>query len=268
MKIAVIGCGNMGYALIRGILSGYPKLSQLDAVDAVAEIFDGFSFHEKLKKNVVLEEAIAAADVIMLAVKPADADALIRRMKPHLSKQQRIVSVMAGISTTKLASKLGVSKVVRVMPNLPAKIRKAVLCYYATAALSDAERAEVDQILSCCGKTIFVREEGLLDAATAISGTGPAYVFFLMDVMMKQARFMGFDEVQAQELVMYTLMGSSDLIYHEGVSPQTLIARVASKGGTTEAALHVLEQKAVADDIGKAIQAALARSKELGNNEA
>ncbi len=209
-------------------------------------------------------ECMPLADAVVLSVKPQDAPALFEHIKPFVDPQQLFISIMAGIQLNAIQERLGVTKVIRAMPNLPSQIGMGMTVFTSTDAVTRLELVMVQNLLNTNGKTIYVEKENLIDAATAISGSGPAYVFYFMDAMIKAALEMGFSEAEAELLVSQTFAGASDLYNRFDLSCSDWIKKVASKGGTTEAALKSFEDNMLYQDIKDGSMAALLRAQELG----
>ncbi len=212
-------------------------------------------------------EYIKEQQLIVLAVKPQDSRELMPTIKPFLSDNHIILSIMAGVQIETLEKQLGVKKIIRAMPNLPAQIGMGMTAFTANLEVSRKELIEVQNLLSTTGKAIYFEKESMLDAATAVSGSGPAYVFYFMSAMMKAATELGFNESQAELLVWQTFSGSIDLQNKNPLTCDEWISKVASRGGTTEAALKVLSEHSTNESIGKAIHAAFKRSIELGKKQ-
>jgi len=206
-----------------------------------------------------------AADLVILAVKPQDVAKLLPLLKPHVAPGQVFLSIMAGVTTHALALGLGADKIVRAMPNLPAQIGMGMSAFSATQAVTRLELSMVQNLLATTGKTLYVDDETRLDAVTAISGSGPAYVFYFMKAMMEAAAGMGFSPSEAELLVAQTFIGTAELYGKTEASCQEWINRVASKGGTTEAALKSFSADALAASIEKGLIAARDRATELGH---
>lgn len=211
-----------------------------------------------------LGDCLPEADIIFLAVKPYQIDELFEEMRPFVHKNQVFVSIMAGVKLQTIIDGLGVPKVVRTMPNLPAKIRKGVTAYTQSEAISDEELKTVRSLLAMTGSSIYVDSEELIDASTSISGTGPAYVFYFMQSLLEAAKNLGFSEKDSLVLVSSTFEGAVQLFNNADYSPQVWIDRVASKGGTTEAALKFMNENRVMDLIKEAAVVAFDRAVELG----
>ncbi len=212
-------------------------------------------------------DCLAQADLVILAVKPQDASDLFKTMKPIVDPQQVFLSIMAGVKMESITTGLGAPKVIRAMPNLPAQIGMGMTAFTSTDEVTRIELVMVQNLLSTTGKSIYVEDEKFIDAATAISGSGPAYVFFFMKALIEAGRKMGFSEAEAELLVSQTFKGASDLFRKEDYSCEEWISRVASKGGTTEAALLSFSQTSLYEDIVSGAEAALQRAVELGGGE-
>ena len=210
------------------------------------------------------EDCLHKADLIILAVKPQDTSTLFGQLKPFMLPGQVILTIMAGVRMEAISAALGVNKIIRAMPNLPAQIGQGMTVFTSTDAVTRLELTMVQNLLSTTGKTIYVEKEEMLNAATAISGSGPAYVYFFMDAMIQAARQMGFSDSEAELLVSQTFTGSIDLYNKATYSCEEWIKRVASKGGTTEAALSSFGKHHVHNDIIEGGRAALRRAEELG----
>lgn len=204
------------------------------------------------------------ADLIIFAVKPQDSDRLFETIKPMVDDQQVFLSIMAGVKMETICEALGVKKVIRAMPNLPAQIGMGMTAFTSSNEVTRIELVMVQNLLNTTGKTIYVESEAAIDASTAISGSGPAYVFYFMDAMMKAAKEMGFKESEAELLVSQTFKGAVDLYNKNNFNCAEWIAKVSSKGGTTEAAMKSFKSKQLEKDIIAGAQAALDRAVELG----
>lgn len=265
MKVLVIGAGNMGLTYAEGMatspLLNHRKLMVFDiSAEKIAflnqmEIFDVY-------ENI--EDCLPQADVVFLAVKPYHSEELFQKIKSMVNDQQIFVSLMAGVTIETIQNGLGVKKVVRTMPNLPAQVGKGVTSYTEAAEVSRVELLMVRNLLDTTGKSIRVKNENFIDASTGISGSGPAYVFYFMQSMMEAALKMGFSENDSKVLVSQTFEGAVELFNQNSISPNTWMERVASKGGTTRAALDSMEDNNVKELIKDAAYAAFDRAVELG----
>lgn len=207
---------------------------------------------------------LQTADLIILAVKPQDSSILFESLRPDTDPQQVYLSIMAGVTIESIQRGLGVEKVIRAMPNLPAQIGLGMTAYTASDAVTRIELVLVQNLLNTTGKAIYVDDEYSIDATTAISGSGPAYVLYFMEAMIEAATEMGFNESQAELLVAQTFRGAVELQMKNDLSCREWIQRVSSKGGTTEAAMNTFRATSVFEDIKSGARAALQRATELG----
>ncbi len=265
MRILFIGGGNMATALIGGMLQQGFKPADFRVVEPSAEARTrleqdfGVATDERLGPSVLTE------DVVLLAVKPQSLAAVASDLQPCLGSQL-VISIAAGIRVADLSRWLGgYGRIVRVMPNTPALVRAGVSGLYAAPATTQADRDAAERILSAVGSVIRLDREELVDGITAVSGSGPAYVFYFIEALMQAARELGFDEQQARSLAIGTFSGAAKLAAGSPEPASVLRARVTSKNGTTERALKTLEAHAVKDRIVEAIHAAARRSAELGD---
>jgi len=265
MKILVIGGGNMGltYAqsFLRAKITTQKDMMILEKSAKKAE--------ELAKKDIGTvygnpEQCLNNADLIILAVKPQDTAALFASLKPYVDEQQVFVSIMAGVTIETISTALGVKKVIRAMPNLPAQIGMGMTTFTSTDEVTRIELVMVQNLINTTGKTVYVENEQFIDATTAISGSGPAYVYYFMQAMMEAAKEMGFTASEAELLVSQTFKGAVDLYNKSDLSCEEWIARVSSKGGTTEAAVKTFKKHKVHEDIMRGAKAALDRAIELG----
>lgn len=213
----------------------------------------------------VATEKISEFDIVILAVKPQDFSALAANVKAFLSENQILFSVMAGVTIATIEKQLECPKIVRSMPNIPTQIGKGMTVFSASSSVDRKELFIIQNLINTTGKSIYVENEKLIDAATAISGSGPAYVFFFMNAMIKAAEDLGFSQSEAELLVNQTFMGSVDLQNSSSLSNEEWIKKVASKGGTTEQALNVFDKNSVKNAIVEAVKAANNRALELGS---
>jgi|SRR5690625_2966620 len=267
MKVLVIGAGNMGLTYAMSMAkSNLLKKGDLLVMDAAPEKV------EELKKQddfVVYDDVgacIEMADMILIAVKPYHSADLFSTIRHQVREDQIFVSLMAGVKIKTIQEALGAKKVVRTMPNLPALVQKGMTSFTCTESVSDEERKKVRALLSTTGQAFYVKDEKSIDATTGISGSGPAYVFYFMQSMMEAAHDLGFDQEEAKTLVQSTFEGALELFRLNDLSPAEWMDKVASKGGTTEAALGTLERNKVKNRIKKAAIAAFDRAEEIGRN--
>ena len=209
-------------------------------------------------------EAIKNAEVVLLAIKPQNLAELSAGLKGKLAETQLVISIIAGATLSKLSGGLGHKAVVRVMPNTPAMIGMGMSVWTARPAVSPAQKEQTQSILSAMGKEIYTGKETMLDAATAISGSGPAYFFLFMESLEKAAQEMGFTPEESTVLVFQTAAGSAVYAEKSGLPLAQLRKNVTSPGGTTAEAIKVFEQAGLETTVIKAAQAAFDRSVELG----
>jgi pyrroline-5-carboxylate reductase len=262
-KVGVIGCGNMGSALVKGAVThAFCQPDEVIVWDPQAQR------RNRLKKTLHVEtaknngELALQSATILLAVKPQDMVAVLEEIRPYLDHRPLIVSVAAGISTKFLESHLPLRlPIVRVMPNTPALIGQGMSAMAAGRWATHRHIAYVKRLFRCVGDVLKV-PECWLDAVTAVSGSGPAYFFFLMEQMMEAGIRLGLPPPVARRLVLTTAQGASALAQVDP-DPVALRARVTSKGGTTEAAFRVFKRFGLAKILQSGIQAAARRAKEL-----
>ncbi|RPD90722.1 pyrroline-5-carboxylate reductase [Aureibaculum marinum] len=265
MKVLVIGAGNMGLTYAEGMSkSKMLKKNQimiLDTSDEKLEKLHQISHFDAYKN---LEDCLPEADLIFIAVKPYHAEELFSKMVTFLNPEQIIISIMAGVTIETIIKLTGLEKIVRAMPNLPAQVGKGLTSYVTTDKVSRIERLMVESLLDSTGKSIKVSSENFIDASTGISGSGPAYVFYFMQSMMEAALQMGFSENVSRVLVSQTFTGAVELFNQFSLSPNSWMEKVASKGGTTRAALDSMEENNVNELIKEAAFAAFNRAVEMG----
>ncbi len=267
MKILVIGGGNMGLTYAQSFLRSH--ITQKEDMMILEKSPEKAAQLAQLNIGSVYsdpKECLGLADLIILAVKPQDAPTLFEVLRPFVEEQQVYLSIMAGVKISTIAHGLNARKIIRAMPNLPAQIGMGMTAYTASDEVTRIELVMVQNLLNTTGKTIYVDKESAIDATTAISGSGPAYVFYFMDAMMQAARGMGFNESEAELLVSQTFRGAVDLYNKSNFSCEEWIAKVSSRGGTTEAAMQTYQDRLVHEDIVAGAQAALARAIELGES--
>jgi pyrroline-5-carboxylate reductase len=203
---------------------------------------------------------VSAMDLIVVSVKPQDFSLMAQSLKPWLVPNQIVLSIMAGISLDGIQGALGLKKIMRAMPNLPAQVGQGMTVFTASEAVSSREVLQAQNLLNTTGKTLYVEKEALLDAATAISGSGPAFVFYLMQSMIESGRNMGFSEAEAQLLVTQTYLGSLDLLTRNSHTCSEWIRRVSSKGGTTEAGIASFESNHLQQSLQIGLEATRERA--------
>ncbi len=262
--IAFIGGGNMASALIGGLLKAGRRADSLLVVEPNAEQRQYLQQRFGIDAIPVADARLADAAMVVWAVKPqlfAQASAPCRA---HV-QQALQVSVMAGIRSVRIEASSGSAQVVRAMPNTPALIGQGIAALYARPEVSNRQREQVQALFAPTGESLWVEQEDQLDGVTALSGSGPAYVFFFIEAMMQAAVQMGLSEAQGRQLAQSTFAGATALAKASELAPAALRAQVTSKGGTTHAAITSLQEQGVAQAFITAILAARDRAKALAN---
>jgi pyrroline-5-carboxylate reductase len=267
MKITFIGPGAMAEAMIAGIIR--QEVASADRIIASGPELDRNEYLEKCYGITTYFDNVKAvkdADVVVLSVKPQTLTCVLPNLSGKLKPSALILSIVAGAPIAKISKGLQNANVVRSMPNTPAQIGEGITVWTASSAVSDEQRQIARQILNALGEEIFLEEEYYLDMATALSGTGPAYVYLFMEAMVDAGVHLGFSRKIAEHLVTQTVRGSVD--YFQKRDDPVHLARlrnhVTSPGGTTAAALYYLEKAGFRTAISRAIWAAYERSQELG----
>lgn len=264
MKILICGYGNMGKTFANSFVS-----SRFIAIENM------FALVRNVPKNDLLipEENFITDynslkdsdfDIIVLAVKPQDFSTLSQQISDKLNAESIILSVMAGVTISHIEQALQSKKVVRSMPNVPTQIGLGITVFSASKDIDRKDLFIIQNLINTTGKSLYVENETLIDAATSVSGSGPAYVFYFMQAMIDVAQQLGFSASEAEFLVTQTFLGSVNLQNRSNLSNEEWIAKVASKGGTTEQALLVFNNNNLGKIIQIAIQKAFDRAKELG----
>ena len=265
MKIAFIGGGNMGEAMLAAILDkglGTPQ----DIL--VSDIVEARRRHLKGKYGVIVVSsnlgALRGSDVVVLAIKPQNLAGVMAELSGQLESAQLVLSIIAGarIDTLRLGLKHGC--IVRAMPNTPAQIGEGMSVWTATAEVTEQQKAWAGSILGAMGREIYVDDEKYIDMATAVSGSGPAYVFLFMESLVEAAVHIGLPRDMAQELVLQTVLGSGHFAQKSGKELAELRRMVTSPGGTTAEALLQFEKGEFAELVKQAVKAAYNKAKELG----
>jgi len=263
--IATIGSGVMAEAMIAGLLRGeLVAPDQIVASHPRPERRDHLRAEYGIRVVVDNRAAIEAADVVLLGIKPQMLGKVGREIGPDLRRGQLVLSVLAGATTAALVGTLGHDQVIRAMPNTPARLGKGVTVWYATPATTEEQRAQAAALLGALGTQIEVDDEKMVAMATAVSGTGPTYVFLVMEALIDAAVHLGFPRHVAHDLVVETLEGSTLFAKQSGLHPAVLRNMVTSPGGTSAAALHELESGRLRTVLSEAVWAAFRRTVELG----
>lgn len=205
-------------------------------------------------------EYIRDADILILAVKPQDIDKVFTDIKEYIDAQQVIMSIMAGVKIETISEGLGCKKIIRAMPNLPAQIGMGMTVFHSSPEVTRIELVMVQNLLSSTGKTVYVEDQDSIDSATAISGSGPAYVFYFMQSLIESAKSMGYSQAQAELLTYQTFRGTIELYNKYDFSCEEWITKVSSRGGTTEAAIGLFNSKELSEIFKNGVVAAKKRA--------
>ena len=265
MRIGLIGCGFMGEAILAATIKH--SLASPDEI-AVAEINDDrcamVNATYAVRAGSDVTDAVGGAELVIFAVKPQEFDAAAHHLQGRLRREQTVMSIMAGVPIDRIARSLGHAGIVRVMPSTPAVIGEAMSVWTATSEVDDATRAQVRSVLSAMGREVYVEDEKYLDMATALSGSGPGFVFLLIEAFVDAGVHIGFKRAVAEMLALQTFIGSAKYAEATGKHLAQLRNEVTSPGGTTAAGLQALENSGVRGALIDAIEAAYQRSRELG----
>ncbi|MBK7247637.1 MAG: pyrroline-5-carboxylate reductase [Flavobacteriales bacterium] len=264
MKIAIIGCGNMGLAYARSFRKNHiadrDELLLITRNEATCATVAAMDLGTAVP---VVDARIADCAIVIIAVKPQDFGALAPVLAAVLQQEQVVLSIMAGITLKRLQDSLSHRMVVRAMPNAPAQIGLGVTAYTTAQDLTMRQAITVERLLNSTGRSVHLEDEDQLNAVTALSGSGPAYVFLFAKTLAEAGRAMGLENHVAAALVQQTMLGAVQLMYHSDRTPDELILAVTSKGGTTQAAFDVFRSADLAGTLERGILAAERRSKEL-----
>ena len=264
-QLAFIGAGAMGEALIGGLLSGGRVTpDQVTATDARPERLDEMRGRFGIRTGSDNRAAARAADVVVLAVKPQVLPGVLAELRGSVGGDALVVSIVAGATIRSIVDGLEHRAVVRTMPNTPAQVAEGMTVWTATPEVSVAQREQTQAIVGAFGRELYVAEERFLDMATAVSGSGPAYVFLFIEALIDAAVRLGWPRPQAEALVLQTVRGSVLYAERTGAHPAELRSRVTSPGGTTADAVYQLEKGALRTAVSNAVQAAHDRSVALG----
>lgn len=265
MRIAFLGGGNMASALIGGLLARGFDGAAIRVIEVNAQARERLAARYPVGVCAAPDASIRACDTLVLAVKPQDMHTALASLGGDIG-EMLVISIAAGLRLDALSRWTGGHrKIVRCMPNTPALIGKGISGLYALPEVSSEERARAEQVLGAVGEVVWVDAEALLDPVTAVSGSGPAYVFWFIEQLAAAGARLGLDPQTALRLALATVRGSAELAAESGESPAVLRARVTSKGGTTEAALKILVEERAGERLQRAIEAASRRGAELGD---
>jgi pyrroline-5-carboxylate reductase len=267
MKITFIGGGNMASALIAGLAGKLAAGADIHVVDPNAEALQRLASQHGVSTATSIDAAVTGAEVVVLAVKPQQMREVAASLLPQLAARQPLVlSIAAGIRGADLSRWLGgYGAIVRCMPNTPALIGMGITGMVAMPGASQAQKDAADSILKAVGQTVWLDDEAQIDPVTALSGSGPAYVFYFLEAMQQAALEMGLSAEQGKALALATFTGAAQLAAQSPDVVEVLRQRVTSKGGTTHAAITSMEAAGVKQAIVAAIKAAAARGRELGD---
>ncbi len=264
MKIAIIGCGNMGMAFAKSFVQyNLVKSDDLLLIEKSPERSEALKTERTGVVVDTIGPRVAAVDLIILSVKPQDFASVHGELKAVIQPNQVVLSIMAGIPMAQIQEKLNHRLVIRAMPNTPAMLGMGITGFTAAPDVDRDSLRRVENLINATGRSIFLADESQLDAVTALSGSGPAYFYYVVKAMIEAGQQMGFDEGVSTLLVKQTMLGAYHLINNADRSLDDLIKAVASKGGTTEAALRTFGAGALDQTLIDGIKAAQTRAQEL-----
>lgn len=265
-KIAFIGGGAMAEAILkRLLLAGLVQPEQITVAEPVAARREYLRSSYGVAVEPLNRSAASGAAILVLAVKPQVLDKVLPDLAGVLRPETLVISIMAGVRISTLRLGLGHSRLVRSMPNTPAQVGMGMTVWTATPAVSDEDKGQAQMILEAMGDAFFVDDEHAIDLSTGLSGSGPGFVFLLVEGLIDAGVHIGFSRAQAERMVLQTIEGSIALLRESGSHPADLRNRVTSPAGTTAAGTLVLEQRAVRAALIEAVAAAAARSEQLGD---
>ncbi|HEX2280139.1 MAG TPA: pyrroline-5-carboxylate reductase, partial [Thermomicrobiales bacterium] len=267
-KLAFIGCGVMGEAIMATLLHGeMVGAGQITGSEPVAERRDDLARRYGIKMTGSNADAVQDSDLIMLTIKPQSLDSIAKDLRGKLKPNQVVVSILAGAPIDRIVHGLDHRSVVRAMPNTPSQIGQGMTVWMATPDVTDDQKVGVAAALSAMGHAVQVDSENEVDMATALSGTGPAYIFLVMESLIDAGVHMGFSRRIAEELVLQTMIGSVLFAKDSGKHPAELRNMVTSPGGTSAAAIYQMEKGSLRTVISRAVWAAYQRTQELGQGQ-
>lgn len=267
-RIAFIGAGNMAQALIGGLIARGLPVASIRAVEPHGPTRELVATRFGIAADEQAGAALAECSLIVLAVKPQVMREVCAQVAPHLARQgggALVLSVAAGIRARDIGRWLATDRIVRTMPNTPALVGAGITGMVALAGANDADRMLADELMRAAGETVWVNDEAMLDGVTALSGSGPAYVFLFIEALQDAAARLGFTPEQGRRLAVATVAGAAKLAAQSSEPASVLRERVTSKGGTTFAALTRMAERGVKDGIVEGVLAAATRSAELGD---
>jgi len=265
MKIAFIGGGVMGEAIIKGTLAkGLTRPQDIIVSDVDQERLTAVSQGYGIRTSATNRQAVEGSEVAIIAVKPQNLAELMPELAGVFTQDQLVISIVAGARMATIAKGLEHGAVVRAMPNTPAQIGEGMSVWTASSEVSQSQKEIAQSIVAALGKEIYVPDEEYIDMATAVSGSGPAYIFLVMEALINAAERIGLPHQMAEELVLQTVLGAARLARQTGKDPRELTEMVTSPGGTTAKAIFELEEGGLRALVARAVGAAYERAKELG----
>jgi pyrroline-5-carboxylate reductase len=268
VRIAFVGSGVMGEAMLAGLLGrGLVGPRQIVASHPRADRREQLAERYSIAAAESNLEAAREADLVVLTIKPQVLAPVMRQLKGNLREDQVVISVLAGTTFAKLRAGLEHEALVRVMPNTPAQIGQGMLVWTSTSAVSEERLAQVRSVLGALGRELWVETEKYVDMATALSGTGPTYVFLMMEALIDAGVHMGFPRRIAEEIVLQTVSGSVEFARESGKHMAELRNMVTSPGGTSAEAIYQMEKGSLRTIYSKAVYAAFQRTQELAKND-
>ncbi len=264
-RVSFIGSGAMGEAMIKGMVAqGVVQAAHIMASDPVAARREQMQSQFGVSTTDTNLRAVQDADVVVLSVKPQILPRVLAELQGQIPPTALVLSIVAGVPIQTMQTGLAHDRIVRTMPNTPAQVGKGMTVWVATPAVTPEQRTQTQVILNALGEQVMVEDEHYLDMATGLSGSGPGYVFLLIEAMIDAGVQIGFSRADAQKIVLQTIDGSVELVRSTGLHPAELKNRVTSPAGTTAAGLFELEQSGVRAAILRAVEAAYRRSEALG----
>jgi pyrroline-5-carboxylate reductase len=259
-NIGIIGGGNMGEAILAGIRKDYGVV--VSEKDQKRRRYLKRNYRLPLKD---IRALVRSSEVIILAVKPQDMDSVLQEIRPVIDQRKLVISIAAGIRTSFIEKRLGHVKVVRTMPNMPTMVKEGMTAICNGKYANHSDLKKTSQLFQHIGRTVIIREE-FMDAVTAVSGSGPAYVFLFVECLLKAAEKLGLGTSLSKELVIQTFLGSLKLLSERKEEPGPLRAKVTSKGGTTQAAMDVFMRYRIDVIIAQALRNAKKRARQLSKS--
>ena len=264
MRVAIVGAGVMAEAMVAGLIADHLPPGQIVASHPRRDRREALIATHGVRMVSRNADAVAEAQIVVLAVKPQMLASVMRELAPALGDSQVVLSIVAGATLRSLATGLGHAAVVRAMPNTPAQIRRGIAVWAASSACSAAQRDLARTVLKALGEETEVHDEEFVAMATALSGTGPTYLFAVMEALIDAGVHMGFPRELAHDLVASTLVGSAEFAARSELHPAQLRKAVTSPGGTSAAAIYELEKGRLRTVLSDAVWAAYRRTQELG----